>query len=256
MKAIVVTDQAAGTAGMTLVERPDPPAAINDVIVAVHASGFVPTEMAWPSTWTDRRDRCRSGPHTCAGADADVPIGLADQRRGVRGNHPESDPLTPACSVDRRAIQALPEFLGAAHGSTVCVHRRFGARKGNLHGSPAPSPSGQAPQRGRHGIHLRHPQEPAQRPRPHLTPQVRPGPASAHRVPRRAMRSATCGSVVRTSRRSDSRLRCDRTRARRCRAGRQRLQRYRLRPSCRWRRHGGASRGSPFCERPDLASLI
>jgi Ku70/Ku80 beta-barrel domain len=30
MKAIVVTDQAAGTAGMTLVERPEPPAAIND----------------------------------------------------------------------------------------------------------------------------------------------------------------------------------------------------------------------------------
>ena len=56
MKAIVVTDQAAGTAGMTLVERPEPPAAINDVVVRVHASGFVPTEMAWPSTWTDRLD--------------------------------------------------------------------------------------------------------------------------------------------------------------------------------------------------------
>jgi len=54
MKAIVVTDEAAGTAGMTLVERPDPPAAINDVVVEVHASGFVATEMAWPSTWTDR----------------------------------------------------------------------------------------------------------------------------------------------------------------------------------------------------------
>src|SRR4051812_35982756 len=57
MKAIVVKDQAAGTAGMTLVERPEPPAAINDVVVQIHASGFVPTEMAWPSTWTDRRDR-------------------------------------------------------------------------------------------------------------------------------------------------------------------------------------------------------
>jgi NADPH:quinone reductase-like Zn-dependent oxidoreductase len=50
MKAIVVTDQAAGTAGMTLVERPEPQAALNDVVVQVHASGFVPTEMAWPST--------------------------------------------------------------------------------------------------------------------------------------------------------------------------------------------------------------
>jgi hypothetical protein len=32
MKAIVVTDQAAGPAGMTLVERPKPSAAINDVV--------------------------------------------------------------------------------------------------------------------------------------------------------------------------------------------------------------------------------
>src|SRR5262245_31404440 len=60
MKAIVVTDQAAGTAGMTLVERPEPQAAINDVVVQVHASGFVPTELTWPSTWTDRRDRDRT----------------------------------------------------------------------------------------------------------------------------------------------------------------------------------------------------
>ncbi len=60
MKAIVVTDEAAGTAGMTLVERPEPEPAINDVAVQVRASGFVPTELAWPSTWTDRLDRDRT----------------------------------------------------------------------------------------------------------------------------------------------------------------------------------------------------
>src|SRR6202008_288753 len=60
MKAIVVTAQAAGTAGMTLVERPQPEAAINDVVVQVHASGFVGTELTWPSTWTDRLDRDRT----------------------------------------------------------------------------------------------------------------------------------------------------------------------------------------------------
>jgi NADPH:quinone reductase-like Zn-dependent oxidoreductase len=60
MKAIVVTDQAAGTAGMTLADRPEPLAAINDVVVRVQASGFVPTELGWPSTWTDRRDRDRT----------------------------------------------------------------------------------------------------------------------------------------------------------------------------------------------------
>jgi NADPH:quinone reductase-like Zn-dependent oxidoreductase len=60
MKAIVVTNQAAGTAGMKLAERPEPQAAINDVVVEVHASGFVPTELEWPSTWADRLDRNRT----------------------------------------------------------------------------------------------------------------------------------------------------------------------------------------------------
>jgi NADPH:quinone reductase-like Zn-dependent oxidoreductase len=60
MKAIVVTDQAAGTAGMTLIERPEPQAAINDVVVQVHASGFTSGELTWPSTWTDRLDRDRT----------------------------------------------------------------------------------------------------------------------------------------------------------------------------------------------------
>src|SRR5690348_17292625 len=64
MKAIVVTDQAAGTAGMTLAERPEPEPAINDVVVQVHASGFTSGELTWPSTWTDRlgRDRTPSIP--------------------------------------------------------------------------------------------------------------------------------------------------------------------------------------------------
>src|SRR5262249_58082725 len=84
MKAIVVTDQAAGTAGMKLAERPEPPAAINDVIVQIHASGFVPTEMAWPSTWTDRRDRDRTPSiprHELAG----VVTALCDGTAGLPG---------------------------------------------------------------------------------------------------------------------------------------------------------------------------
>ncbi|SDI25325.1 NADPH:quinone reductase [Bradyrhizobium sp. Rc2d] len=60
MKAIIATDQAAGFAGMKLAERPEPQPAINDVIVEVHASGFVPTELEWPSTWTDRREQDRT----------------------------------------------------------------------------------------------------------------------------------------------------------------------------------------------------
>ena len=60
MKAIIVTDQAAGTAGMQLTERPEPEATINDVVVQVHASGFTGDELTWPSTWTDRLGRDRT----------------------------------------------------------------------------------------------------------------------------------------------------------------------------------------------------
>jgi NADPH:quinone reductase-like Zn-dependent oxidoreductase len=60
MKAIIVKDQAAGTAGMKLVDRPEPQAAINDVVVQVYAAGFVNTELGWPSTWADRSDHDRA----------------------------------------------------------------------------------------------------------------------------------------------------------------------------------------------------
>ncbi|QIO30469.1 NADP-dependent oxidoreductase [Bradyrhizobium sp. 1(2017)] len=60
MKAIAVTDQTAGTAGMKLVERPEPRPALNDVVVEVHASGFTWDELTWPPTWTDRLDRDRT----------------------------------------------------------------------------------------------------------------------------------------------------------------------------------------------------
>jgi NADPH:quinone reductase-like Zn-dependent oxidoreductase len=49
-----VTDLAAGAAGIAIAERPAPIPAINDVVVAVHAAGYVPSEVEWPSTWTDR----------------------------------------------------------------------------------------------------------------------------------------------------------------------------------------------------------
>ncbi|HEX5171942.1 MAG TPA: NADP-dependent oxidoreductase [Cyclobacteriaceae bacterium] len=60
MKAIVVTDKEAGTTGMNLVNRPIPHPAINDVLVQVHAAGFVGTELEWPSTWTKRDGANRS----------------------------------------------------------------------------------------------------------------------------------------------------------------------------------------------------
>ncbi len=109
MKAIVVTDKAAGTAGVKLVERPEPQAAINDVVVQIHASGFTGDELTWPSTWTDRvgRDRTPSIPgHELAGVV--TALGYADT------NWPEWSPLSAmarrgcrldsGCSASRTGI--------------------------------------------------------------------------------------------------------------------------------------------------------
>ena len=87
MKAIVVTDQAAGTAGVKLVERPEPQAAINDVVVQIHASGFTGDELTWPSTWTDRvgRDRTPSIPgHELAGVVTAIGYGTTGLSIGQR----------------------------------------------------------------------------------------------------------------------------------------------------------------------------
>ena len=87
MRAIVVTEQAAGTAGMKLVDRPDPKAAINDVLVEVHASGYVSTELEWPSTWTDRagQNRTPSIPsHELAGVVTAVGYGTTGLSVGQR----------------------------------------------------------------------------------------------------------------------------------------------------------------------------
>ena len=64
VKAIIVTERDAGLDGMRLMQRSEPQAAINDAVVRVYASGFVGTELTWPSTWSDRlgRDRTPSIP--------------------------------------------------------------------------------------------------------------------------------------------------------------------------------------------------
>src|SRR5947208_8972796 len=60
MRAITVRDREAEGYGLSLTELPDPRAAENDVIVEVHAAGFLRTEPDWPGTWIDRAGRDRT----------------------------------------------------------------------------------------------------------------------------------------------------------------------------------------------------
>ena len=128
MRAIVVTDQAAGTAGMTLVERPQPPAAINDVIVQVHASGFVPTEMAWPSTWTDRRDRDRTPSipgHELAGVVSVLGYGTTGLSVGQRvfglTDWHRDGTLAEYAAVEARNLAPLPGDVDFTVGASLPI---------------------------------------------------------------------------------------------------------------------------------------
>jgi NADPH:quinone reductase-like Zn-dependent oxidoreductase len=128
MKAIVVTDQAAGTAGMTLMERPEPRAAINDVLVEVHASGFVPTELTWPSTWTDRldRDRTPSIPgHELAGVVTALGYGTTGLSVGQRvfglTDWTRDGTLAEYVAVEARNLAPLPGDVDFTVGASLPI---------------------------------------------------------------------------------------------------------------------------------------
>src|SRR6476469_1011484 len=128
MKAIVVTDQTSGTAGMTLVERPKPQAAINDVVVQVHASGFVPTELAWPSTWTDRldRDRTPSIPgHELAGVVTALGYGTRGLSVGQRvfglTDWTRDGTLAEYAAVEARNLAPLPGDVDFTMGASLPI---------------------------------------------------------------------------------------------------------------------------------------
>src|SRR3954464_11534735 len=128
MKAIVVTDQAAGMAGMRLVERPEPRAAINDVIVQVHASGFVGTELAWPSTWTDRlnRDRTPSIPgHELAGVVTALGYGTRGLTVGQRvfglADWYRDGSLAEYVAIEARNLAPLPGDLDFTVGASLPI---------------------------------------------------------------------------------------------------------------------------------------
>jgi NADPH:quinone reductase-like Zn-dependent oxidoreductase len=128
MKAIVVTDQAAGTAGMKLVDRPEPQAAINDVVVRVHASGFTGDELTWPSTWADRvnRDRTPSIPgHELAGVVTALGYGATGVSVGQRvfglTDWTRDGTLAEYVAVEARNLAPLPGDVDFTVGAALVM---------------------------------------------------------------------------------------------------------------------------------------
>src|SRR5437870_2572366 len=128
MKAIVVTDQAAGTTGVKLVERPEPQAAINDVVVQIHASGFTGDELTWPSTWTDRvgRDRTPSIPgHELAGVVTALGYGTTGLSVGQRvfglADWYRDGTLAEHVAIEARNLAPLPGDVDYTVGASLPI---------------------------------------------------------------------------------------------------------------------------------------
>lgn len=128
MKAIVVTDQVAGPAGMTLVERPQPSAAINDVIVEIYASGFVPTEVEWSSTWVDRAGRGRSPSilgHEVAGVVTALGYGTTGLSMGQRvfgvSDWHRDGTLAEYVAIEARNLAPLPGDVDFTIGASLPI---------------------------------------------------------------------------------------------------------------------------------------
>jgi len=128
MKAIVATDQAAGTAGMKLAERPEPHAAINDVVVQVHASAITGDELSWPSTWTDRHDHDRTPSipgHELAGVVTAIGYGTTGLTVGQRvfglTDWYRDGTLAEYVAVEARNLAPLPGDVDFAVGASLPI---------------------------------------------------------------------------------------------------------------------------------------
>ena len=118
MQAITAADRAAGVAGLTLSDIPNPHAAENDVIVRVHAAGFTPGELDWPGTWTDRagRERAQSVPgHDLSGVVAGLGYGTTGLTVGQRvfglADWTRDGSLAEYTAVEARNLAPLPSDI-------------------------------------------------------------------------------------------------------------------------------------------------
>jgi NADPH:quinone reductase-like Zn-dependent oxidoreductase len=113
---------------MKLVERPMPQAAINDVIVQIYASGFVGTELAWPSTWADRLgdDRTPTIPgHELAGVVIALGYGTTGLSVGQRvfglADWYRNGTLAEYVAIEARNLALLPDEVDFSIGASLPI---------------------------------------------------------------------------------------------------------------------------------------
>jgi NADPH:quinone reductase-like Zn-dependent oxidoreductase len=113
---------------MTLADQPEPQPAINDVLVEIHASGFVNTELSWPSTWTDRLDRDRTPTipgHELAGVVTALGYGTTGLSVGQRvfglTDWYRDGTLAEYAAVEARNLAPLPDDIDFTVGASLPI---------------------------------------------------------------------------------------------------------------------------------------
>jgi NADPH:quinone reductase-like Zn-dependent oxidoreductase len=115
MRAITVRDREAEGYGLSLTELPHPRAAENDVIVEVHAAGFLRGEPEWPGTWVDRAGRDRTPSvlgHELSGVVVELGYGTTGLTIGQRvfglTDWARNGSLAEYAAVEARNLAPLP----------------------------------------------------------------------------------------------------------------------------------------------------
>lgn len=128
MKAIIVTDQNAGLAGMKLADLPEPQAAINDVVVQVYAASITGDELSWPSTWTDRAGSNRTPTvpgHELAGVVTALGYGTTGLSVGQRvfglQDWYRNGSLAEYVAIEARNLAPLPDDVDFNDGNALVM---------------------------------------------------------------------------------------------------------------------------------------
>jgi NADPH:quinone reductase-like Zn-dependent oxidoreductase len=128
MRAITVRDREAEGHGLSLTELSYPSAAENDVIVQVHAGGFLRGEPDWPGTWIDRAGRDRTPSvlgHELSGVVVELGYGTTGLTVGQRvfglTDWRRNGSLAEYAAVEARNLAPLPADVDHVAGAAAVM---------------------------------------------------------------------------------------------------------------------------------------
>lgn len=127
MKAVRI-HQPGGPENLVVEDAPYPHASEGDVILRVHAAGFTPSELSWPSTWKDRagRDRAPVIPgHEVSGEVVDFGFGTTGLTAGQRvfglTDWARDGALAEYVAVEARNLAPLPASVDHVSGAALSL---------------------------------------------------------------------------------------------------------------------------------------